>query len=54
MNKYQISVKILKEKLKRNSQLTEEQWDTFARKKCLLSSFTLQAHECRSVQTMLP
>ena len=45
MNKYQIIEKILKEKLKENNELTEEQWDAFARQKCLLSSFTLQAHE---------
>ncbi len=45
MNRYQISIKALKKKIQENKQLTESEWDEYARENTLFSSFTLQAHQ---------
>lgn len=45
MNRYQISIKILKKKIEENKQLTEKEWDEYAKENALFSSFTLQAHQ---------
>lgn len=45
MNNHEKSVKILKSKLQKESKLTKEEWDDYAKKNKLFSSNTIYAHE---------
>lgn len=43
-NYYEKSKKILKKKIKKNKNITREEWDNYAQKNCLFSSNTLRFH----------
>lgn len=45
MNKHEKSVKILKDKLKKDKNLSKEEWDKYAKNNYLYSSNTIYAHE---------
>lgn len=44
MNYYKKSLKEFKRVLKKNKNITKEEWDKYAHENCLFSSFTLEAH----------
>lgn len=44
MNYYKKSLKEFKRKLRKNKNITREEWDKYAIENNLFSSFTLQAH----------
>lgn len=45
MNKYEESLKALKDKLKKENNLSKEEWDIYAKKNNFFSSNTIYAHE---------
>lgn len=45
MNKHEQSVKVLKNKLKKETNLLKEEWDEYAKKNHLFSANTIYAHE---------
>lgn len=45
MNKHQASVKVLKNKLKKEPNLSKEEWDEYAKNNQLFSANTIYAHE---------
>lgn len=44
MNYYKKSLKEFKRVLKKNKNITKDEWDKYAEENCLFSSFTLEAH----------
>lgn len=44
MNYYKKSLREFKRVLKKNKNITKEEWDKYAEENCLFSSFTLEAH----------
>ena len=45
MNKHEESLKVLKDKLKKENNLSKEEWDIYAKENHLFSSNTIYAHE---------
>ena len=44
MNYYKKSLREFKRVLKKNKNITKEEWDKYAEENCLFSSFTLEEH----------
>ena len=44
MNYYKKSLREFKRVLKKNKNITKEEWDKYAEENCLFSSFTLEPH----------